>query len=508
MALARTASVALLGLRGALVEVEADLSAQLPGFVLIGLPDAALGEARDRVRAAAANAGCPLPNRKLTVNLSPASLPKHGSAFDLAIALAALAAAGAVEPASVANVVHLGELGLDGRLRPTEGVLAAVAEAVRLGAETVMVPAGNAEEAQLVPGVRIVPVVSLREAAIWHGAEIEAGQEEPLLAAPLEQLEPDDADLAEVIGNDEAIHALLVAAAGGHHLLMLGPPGAGKSMLAARLPGLLPDLDTATALEVSALRSLSGIALTRGLDRRPPFEAPHHSATAPALIGGGSGQLRPGAAARATGGVLFLDEATEFPASVLDTLRQPLETGRIRIHRARATAEFPGRFQLVLAANPCPCGLYGAPGDECTCSPTLRRRYLGRLSGPLLDRIDLQLRLRRITAAQLRMSRERPGLGTDEARSRVTDARARAERRLAGSGFTRNSELPGSWLRGEGRLPRAATADLDRALERGLLTMRGYDRVLRVAWTVADLDGAPAPGADAVGRALALRRPA
>ncbi len=507
MAVARTSAVALVGLNGSLVDVEADISSNLPGFLLIGLPDAALGESKDRVRAAATNSGFPLTGRKLTINLSPAALPKQGSGFDLAIAVAALAADGVVSAESIARVVHVGELGLDGRLRPIAGVLPAVLAATRAGASIVMVPAGNADEAALVPGIRVVGVASLRDAAIWHGGEFEPIPVDPILRS--EPAPPDDdcLDLADIIGNADGVDALQVAAAGGHHVFFLGPPGAGKTMLASRLPGLLPDLEPDAALEVSSLRSLCGLPVGASLVTRPPLEAPHHTATTASLVGGGSGVIRPGAAARASHGVLFLDEAPEFSSAVLDSLRQPLESGVISIHRANAVAHFPGSFQLVLAANPCPCGQYGASDTSCVCPPQSRRRYLGKLSGPLLDRIDIQLHVARITSAAMRVSQDSTPVDTATARARVVGARAVAAHRLATTPWRLNSQVPGAWLRGpHARLGPSTTASIDRALERGGLTMRGYDRVLRVSWTLADLDGATRPSADHLGRALYLRK--
>jgi magnesium chelatase family protein len=502
-----TKAVALLGLTGKMVEIEADLAPGLPAFTIIGLPDTALANARERVRLATSNAGCPVPARKITVNLSPAALPKFGPVFDLAIAVAVLAAARSISAESIGRVVHLGELGLDGRLRPTNGILPAVAAAASLGYTRFMVPTGNADEAALVPGVTVIPVASVLDAAIYHGGRFQPEQVEPIMLPRDDDRRVDEPDLADVVGNRDAAHALVVAAAGAHHLFMLGPPGAGKTMLAARLPGILPDLEPLASLEVSSLRSLSGETVGSRLVTRPPLESPHHTATAAALIGGGSKQIRPGAAARASHGVLFMDEAPEFNASVLDALRQPLESGVITIHRANAVASFPASFQLVLAANPCPCGQYGARDSECSCTPHARRRYLGRISGPLMDRIDIQLKVQRIAAAELRMADDGSRLSTAEARRLVVAARARAAERLTDTPWAVNSQVPGSWLRsGPRRLAAATTASLDRALERGGLTMRGYDRVLRLAWTVADLDGVDAPAAEHVGRALFLRK--
>ena len=506
MGVARTLSVALQGLHGALVDVEASITAGLPRFTLIGLPDASLAEAAHRVLAAASNSGSSLAQSRVTANLSPAVLPKHGSAFDLAIALAAMAAAGSVSAASIEGTVHLGELGLDGRVRPVLGVLPAVHAAVRAGARRVMVPVGNLGEARLVPGVEVIPVASLREAAIRHGGEFDPIPVEPILAAPpVQPPRGDELDLSDVIGNEDAIRALIVAAAGGHHLYFLGPPGAGKTMLAERMPGLLPDLDERAALEATSIRSLTELGSVNQLVTRPPYESPHHTASAAALVGGGSSRIRPGAAVRASHGVLFLDEAPEFQPAALDALRQPLESGVITISRASQQAVFPAEFQLVLAANPCPCGLFGL-GGECTCGPGRRRSYLNRLSGPLMDRIDLQLQVKRLAPAQLLAAGERTRLTSAQARARVESARAAARERFAGCRWSLNGRAPSRWLTdGPGKLPKRLTAPVERHYQSRGMTMRGFVRVLRVAWTLADLDGAVSPRAEHVGAALALR---
>jgi magnesium chelatase family protein len=502
---ARTWAIALTGLEGALVEVEADLSKQTPEFHLIGLPDKALGEAVRRVHNACANSGLPLPRRRLTVNLSPASLPKQGSGFDVAIAVASLATEGAMDVASVERTVHIGELGLDGRLRPVPGVLPAVHAAERAGFRRAVVPHANLAEAELVEGMTVLGAACLADVARWHGADIESPGVDPVAGPPVAANEVVPPDLVDVVGQREAVEALIAAAAGGHHLLMTGPPGAGKTMLASRLPGILPELGDEAALEVASIRSLSGDPVA-GLSRRAPFEAPHHSASVAALVGGGSRLVRPGAIARASHGVLFLDEAAEFATNALDALRQPLESGSITIHRAGVTAAFPARFQLVLASNPCPCGNYGVRGAACMCPPHSIRRYLGRLSGPLLDRIDIELGLTRVLVAS-HAEFAGDAVTTHAARARVVAARARALHRLRETPWRLNAHVSGPWLRqGPLSLAPAVRRPLDAALHRGALTLRGYDRVLRVAWTLADLADRTTPTTHDIGRALFMKK--
>lgn len=505
MRTARTWAVALTGVDGHLVEIEADVSNQTPGLKIVGLPDKALGEAAQRVHNAVTNAELAMTRRRLTVNLSPASLPKHGSGFDLGIAIGAVATSGVLDAASIARTVHIGELGLDGRVRPVPGVLPAVFAAARAGFDRVVVPYANEAEARLVPGMQVRAARTLAEVAMWHGADIAVAEVDPVTAETPSAEASSLLDLADVVGQEEAVEALMVAAAGGHHLLMSGPPGAGKTMLARRLPGILPALTEEEALEVAAVRSLSGAAVNV-LDEVPPLEAPHHSASVAALVGGGSRSVRPGAIVRAHRGVLFLDEAAEFSRVALDALRQPLESGTIEIDRAGFRARFPAQFQLVLATNPCPCGNYGVRGAECICPPIAIRRYAARLSGPLRDRIDIDLQVARVAASRA-TSGERAGTTSAEAAVRVASAREIAAARWADTPWRLNAEVAGASLRqGRRRLPLEVRAPLDRALERGQLTLRGYDRVLRLAWTMADLAGVETPGADELGRALFLKR--
>jgi len=505
MKLGLTLCVALRGIDGAVVRVEADVAQGLPQFMISGLPDAACKQSPDRIRAAAVNSGVAIPNRRLTVNLSPASIPKHGSGFDLPIAVAVLAAAGELPADLVASVVHVGELGLDGSVRPVTGVLPVVLTAARAGLTHVVVPADNAAEATLVPGVTVIPVRSLSEVVERYRA-LARGEQVPAPPAARVDLSGGDfgPDLRDVVGQDEARLALEIAAAGGHHLFMVGPPGAGKTMLAERLPSLLPALAPDQALEVTAIHSVMGVLPGKGaLLRRPPFVAPHHGASMAAVIGGGSGRIRPGAISRAHHGVLFLDEAPEFRSPVLQALRQPLEAGEVSVARATGVVTYPARFQLVLAANPCPCGRGFGKGVGCSCSPRALRDYTGRLAGPLLDRVDLQLRVHAVSRAALARG---SGEGSAAVAERVAAARAVQGERLSGTPWLLNSQVPGRELReGPMRLPPAATRDVDRSLEIGSLTLRGYDRVLRLAWTLRDLCGGGTPSRDDVGLALTMR---
>ncbi|MFZ0529246.1 MAG: YifB family Mg chelatase-like AAA ATPase, partial [Propionicimonas sp.] len=426
--------------------------------------------------------------------------PKAGSHYDLAIAAAVAAAGRKFDTAALERMALFGELGLDGRIRRVRGLLPALLAAIGRGFDRAVVPAAQLREAALVDGLTAFGAATLNDLFDvlngGPGAAAEANEASPDAEAP-------HLDLADVMGQGEGKWALEVAAAGRHHLYLHGPPGVGKTLLAERLPTILPDLELWEALEVSAVHSLAGMRLDDGLVRRPPYADPHHSASMASLVGGGARIAMPGAVSRAHRGVLFLDEAPEFSPRVMEALRVPLESGRIVLGRSVATAAYPASFQLVLAANPCPCGMAGTPGGNCRCAPMAVRRYASRVSGPILDRIDIhqQLRLTRVTF----LTAQDPGESSATIAERVASARDRQRHRLRTTGWRTNGEVPGPALRK--RLPLPEGSDLlDAAVARGRLSARGVDKVLRLAWTVCDLQGAARPTREHLRTALAMRR--
>lgn len=494
--LAKALSISLFGLTGRIIEVETDISSNLPAFVLVGLPDASVNEAAARVRAAATNSKLPLPGRRITVNLSPASVPKQGSSFDLSIAVSVLAASGYFASSRVEGTVFFGELALDGRIKPVLGVLAAVVAAKQQGISKVVIPAANLGEVHRISGVTVVGYDHLTQLVADLGVDVPIVGTEPRHHQPT-SLNRDVGCFSEVLGQEEAVAAMKLAAVGGHHILMVGPPGAGKTMLASRLPGILPRLSEDQAIEVGAIRSLSKQDSFE-FSELPPIQSPHHTASLASMVGGGSAQPKPGLISLAHRGVLFLDEAPEFQSPVLEALRQPLESGQITISRASGQAVFPARFQLVLAANPCPCGFAVGSGKACTCSSSSRMRYLAKISGPLSDRLDLRIQLNPVNASLVTALNPLVGETSSDIQRQVTRSRALASERLKGTPWLLNSEVAGSYLRRELRLSKSITKQLDYALDQRLISMRGYDRCLRIAWSIADLAGRGSPSLEDV----------
>ncbi|CAN2192258.1 COG0606 Predicted ATPase with chaperone activity [Candidatus Nanopelagicaceae bacterium] len=501
MTLGITQSVALLGLDGSVVTIEVDIADGIPMYSLLGLPDAALSEARDRVRAALINTNESWPNRKVTVSLSPAWLPKSGSSFDLSIALAILIAQGSIAQEPLADVLILGELALDGKIRPVRGVLPALIAAYKSGIKRAFVPQENFAEASLMTQMQVIGFTSLADVLrfLRTGEIAIAPQLELASEVDLNQL-----DFADVAGQHAARFAAEVAASGGHHLLLIGPPGAGKTMIASRLPSILPALNIDEALEVTAVHSIAGTLGNRApLSRIAPIVSPHHSASRVALVGGGSTAIKPGACSLAHHGVLFIDEAPECANGVLDALRQPLESGTITIARSVGSLTFPAQFLLVLAANPCPCGKFTGRGRACACSSVQVRRYLGKLSGPLMDRIDMRVQVEPVTRVE--MSQTELGESSAVIAARVLAARKKAKDRFKGDPWSLNSEIPSRALRTTYKPERSAMNFLHDELDKERLTARGLHKLIRLSWTLADLNGNAIPQLADVKRAYQLR---
>jgi magnesium chelatase family protein len=500
--LARVITFALVGVRAMRVTVEADIHAGLPAFTIVGLPDAAVQESRERVRAALVNSGFEFPLRRITVNLAPANVRKAGPGFDLGLAAALLIASGQLPAETLDGYALSGELGLDGSVRAVRGALAMASASERAGLRGLIVPEVSAEEASLPRTVDVVPVASIRALAAFCTDGERAPRPDVDAEALLARAPEEGLDLCQIRGHHALKRALEIAAAGGHNLLMVGPPGSGKSMAARRLPTILPPLTVEEALAVTCVHSAAGLLGAEPLVTRRPFRAPHHTTSSAGLVGGGPVPTA-GEASLAHHGVLFLDELAEFSRPALEALRQPLEEGTIRITRAQRSLSFPARFMLVGATNPCPCGHFGDSKRPCKCPHSTLQRYAGKLSGPLVDRIDMVVRVESPTREEL-MADEAPP-ESPAVRARVVTARERQLVRLAGFGARCNGELGPAHLRLLCPLEPAARQALFAAHERLRLSVRGHDRVLRVARTIADLDAREVIGRGDVAEAVAYR---